>query len=236
MGRHMADKYPDGEPNTYDSSKSSRTRDDFELLQDIAFTATEKQLPALMQAIGKPQYASKKIRVEPIDQQSLDAASAWDQPDRKQWVDDYDWHRIWENYAEKPNRFGLAIWVDQPDGKSVLAGMAAGSVYDDREPGRIDLDYIESPKKSDNPIPGAARFITVAAGINAVQGGDFKELRFVDTNPGSEALFKAMGFEKTPGETDELGYEFVRMRVEPKVDPHLQMRNDKPDFTNIPKV
>ncbi|HCI46020.1 MAG TPA: hypothetical protein DFI00_01870 [Rhodospirillaceae bacterium] len=150
----MADKYPDGEPNTYDSSKSSRTRDDFELLQDIAFTATEKQLPALMQAIGKPQYASKKIRVEPIDQQSLDAASAWDQPDRKQWVDDYDWHRIWENYAEKPNRFGLAIWVDQPDGKSVLAGMAAGSVYDDREPGRIDLDYIESPKKSDNPIPG----------------------------------------------------------------------------------
>ena len=81
-----------------------------------------------------------------------------------------------------------------------------------------------------------ARFITVAAGINAVQGGDFKELRFVDTNPGSEALFKAMGFEKTPGETDELGYEFVRMRVEPKVDPHLQIRNDKPDFTNIPKV
>ncbi len=45
-----------------------------------------------------------------------------------------------------------------------------------------------------------------------------------------------MGFEKTPGETDELGYEFVRMRVEPKVDPHLQIRNDKPDFTNIPKV
>ena len=231
----MADKYPDGEPNTYDASKG-HGRAHLQLVQDLAFEAAEADLKSLMAAIGKPQYARQNIRVEAIDSEALAKASAWQQPDRKQWVDDYEWNKIWSLYSDKPNRFGLAIWVDQPDGESALAGMAAGSFYDDREPMRLDLDYIESPKKSDNPIPGAARFITTAAALYAAHGAQLSEIRFVDTNPGSEALFKAMGFEKTPGETDELGYEFLRMTVEPTVAPHQQIRNDKPDFTNIPKV
>ncbi|MEM6903548.1 MAG: hypothetical protein AAF556_09970, partial [Pseudomonadota bacterium] len=180
----------------YDAGKGAG-RGGLTMLQDIAFDMAERDLPQLIKAMGKPVYAREKIRIEPIDQAALAAADAWKQPERRDYVDALNWSEIWDNYADQENRFGLAIWVDQPVGKPVLAGMAAGSIYDDREPGRLDIDYIESPKKDQNPIPGAARFIAVSAALATARGGNLPELRFVDTNPGSEALFKAIGHDLT---------------------------------------
>jgi hypothetical protein len=229
------DLYPDGPPDDGYNISRGQGVEMLRLAQDVAFEATEKEVPDIMKAIGKPQLAGAKVRLEAIDDKAIAEAVKWNQPDRKQWVDDYDWEEIWSRYSQKPNKFGVAVWVDGADGKSTLAGMAAGSIFDDREPKRLDIDYIESPLKTENPIPGATRFLVVAAGINTTQAAQLNELRFVDTNPGSEALFKAMGFEKAAG-VDEIGYEYMSMKVEPSVAPVQQMKYGKPDLSHVPKV
>lgn len=270
----MTDKHPNGVDDGYDTSRGLGPNL-LELSRDIGFDTAEKELPDLLKAIGKPQYSRMKIRIEPITELATDTASRWNQPARKEWVDDYDWNRIWGKYKDKPNGFGVAVWVDQPDGKSVLAGMAAGSFYDDREPRRLDLDYIESVKKDEQPIPGAFRFIAASAALRTVQTvgvlhdmtaeiaarpdlpahkalsarldnlqrqvqrgttGQPTEMRFVDYNPGSEAIFNAMGFKSSGGKTDEQGYEYASMTVDPALPPAAQLQYGKPAFRNIPKI